>query len=450
MTATRLLKGATIVLAVAAWLVAAALLWRTKVPADLHRPRLGAAAFFSASELHRAARYSSVGQLLFLLGVGMQLAVLAVLALLGRRLTRGFALGEVGAGVMIGVAASLFVTLATLPVGLLGLWWDRRYGISKQEYWSYVVGQWGSVLARTATVAIVLAVVMSLARRFARGWWAIVAPMFVIVGAVFVLVGSLLAPIGTHPIPDRRIAAAVERLEQREGVPDTKVRVDRVSGETRAVNGETTGLGPTTVVILWDTLFRSHLSDRAIEFVTAHELGHAARRHIWKGLGWGLLFTVPLTFLLAAATRRRGGLHRAEVVPFALFVASALGFTAMPLENVVSRRYESEADWMALQSTRDPGAGREAFRSFTQIDLAQPNPPGWSYVVLDDHPTVMQRLAMTEAWSARTSRLRFRATSPPLRPVRTGRTGKAGTASRSASQAVPRYRSRAGRSRAGS
>jgi STE24 endopeptidase len=402
MTATRLAKGATIVLAVAAWLVAASLLWRTKVPGNLHLPHLDASAYFSQSQLHRAARYSSVGRLLYLLAVVVEIAVLGVLAILGRRLARGFALGEIGAGVMIGVAASLFVTLATLPVGLVGLWWDRRYGIAKQDYWSYVVGQWSGILVRTATVAIVLAVVMSLARRLPRGWWAVVAPLFVLVGAFFVVVGGLLAPIGTHPIRDPQVAAAAERLERREGVPGTKIRVDKVSSETRAVNGETIGVGPTTVVILWDTLFRSHLSDGAIEFVTAHELGHAARRHIWKGLGWGVLFTVPLTFLLAEATRRRGGMHRAEVVPFALLVAFVLGLLATPAENVVSRRYESEADWMALQATRDPAAGAEAFRSFTRIDLAQPNPPGWSYVVLDDHPTVMQRFAMARAWSART------------------------------------------------
>jgi STE24 endopeptidase len=144
------------------------------------------------------------------------------------------------------------------------------------------------------------------------------------------------------------------------------------------------------------------LSARAIEFVTAHELGHAARRHIWKGLGWGLLFIVPLTFLLAEATRRRGGLHRAEVVPFALLVVFVLSLLTRPLQNVVSRRYESEADWTALQATRDPVAGREAFRSFTLIDLSEPNPPGWSYVLLDNHPTVLQRIAMTRAWARTT------------------------------------------------
>jgi hypothetical protein len=66
---------------------------------------------------------------------------------------------------------------------------------------------------------------------------------------------------------------------------------------------------------------------------------------------------------------------------------------------------------MALQATRDPRAGREAFRSFTRIDLAQPNPPEWSYVLLDTHPTVIQRIAMTEAWEARTSRRRSGGTS---------------------------------------
>src|SRR6267142_150350 len=202
MTATRLLKGGTIVLAAAVWLVAAALLWRTKVPADLNLPRLDASVYFSASQLDRAARYSSGVRALFLLGAVVELIVLTILALLGRRLARGFALGEIGAGVMIGVAVSLFVTLTTLPVGLLGLWWDRHYGISRQGYWSFVLGQWGGVLGQTATVAIVLVVVMSLARRFPRAWWAIVAPIFVLVGAVFVVVGALLAPIGNQPIRD--------------------------------------------------------------------------------------------------------------------------------------------------------------------------------------------------------------------------------------------------------
>jgi STE24 endopeptidase len=398
MTATRVLKGATLVLLTAVWVAAALFLWRTKVPDDLHLPKLSAAAYFSAAERHRADHYDSISTLLYLTAVAVELAILVVLAVLGRRLARGFALGQIGAGVMIAIAANLFVWLAALPIGIVGQWWDRRYGISRRGYGSFVAQQAVGLAVQTATVAIVLAIVMLIARALRRRWWLVVAPLFVAVGAGLVVVFALVATVQTHKLRRPQVAAAVLKLAAREGVPQVKVRVQDVAGDTRAVNAETTGIGSTTVVVLWNTLFKSRLSNGAVEFVAAHELGHAARRHVLKGVVWGLLFSVPLTFLLAELTRRRGGIHRAEVVPFALLASAVLGLLSTPLQNVVSRRYEAEADWMALRATRDPAAGREAFRSFAKIDLAQPNPPTWSYVLLDDHPTVMQRLAMTDAW----------------------------------------------------
>ena len=72
-----------------------------------------------------------------------------------------------------------------------------------------------------------------------------------------------------------------------------------------------------------------------------------------------------------------------------------------PFGNAVSRRYEAEADWTALQTTRDPDPAESMFKKFTVYDLVQPNPPGWSYVWIDNHPTVAQRVAMARAWKAR-------------------------------------------------
>ena len=386
---------------VAAWLVAAAFLWRTKVPGDLHLPRLSPADFFSAAQRRRAEHYDSIATLLYLLGIAVELAILVVLALLGRRLARGFALGQIGAGVMIAVAANLLVWAGALPIGIVGQWWDRRYGLSRRSYGSFVTQQAIGLLVQTATVAIVLAIVMLIARRLQRRWWVVVAPLFAAVGAGLVVLFAVIASASAHKLHEPRVAPAIEHVAAREGVPQTKIRVQDVSDETRAVNAETTGLGPTTVVLLWNTLFKSKLSDRAIEFVAAHELGHAARRHVLKGVAWGLLFSLPLTFLLAALTWRRGGIHRAEVVPYALLVSAVLGLLSTPLQNVVARRYEGEADWLALQATHDPAAGREAFRSFTRVDLAEPDPPWWDYVLLENHPTVIQRIAMTKAWERR-------------------------------------------------
>jgi STE24 endopeptidase len=73
------------------------------------------------------------------------------------------------------------------------------------------------------------------------------------------------------------------------------------------------------------------------------------------------------------------------------------------LNNAISRHLEAEADWMALRTTRDPAAAERLFRHFTQDDFAEPSPPTWDYLVLEDHPTVLQRIAMAEAWKRRES-----------------------------------------------
>ena len=84
-----------------------------------------------------------------------------------------------------------------------------------------------------------------------------------------------------------------------------------------------------------------------------------AHRHIWKGLAWSLLLTLPAFLVVEWATRRRGGLQRPELVPYALLVLALVGLVITPFGNAVSRRYEAEADWSALQATHDPALGGE-------------------------------------------------------------------------------------------
>jgi STE24 endopeptidase len=72
-----------------------------------------------------------------------------------------------------------------------------------------------------------------------------------------------------------------------------------------------------------------------------------------------------------------------------------------PLQNAFSRRLESEADWIALQTTHDPHAAIGLFRGFTRISLANPTPPGWENQLFGDHPSIIRRIEMAEAWKAR-------------------------------------------------
>jgi STE24 endopeptidase len=401
MTATRLLKAGAIILFAALWFVAAALLWRTRVPADLHLPQVDPKNYFSARLLDRAADFEGVLRLSFLVGLVLELATLLVLVFVGRRIAEGFELGRVGTGVMVGAFTTLMLWAVGLPVGFFDLYWRRHYGISRQGYVDWALEQWPSLLGQVVGLTILLTVLMLLAGRWRRYWWVAAAPLVVGITAALVFVIPAVERLGTHPVRDAALSAQIGRLADDEGVSGTKVRVQKVSDDTRAINASASGFGPTTVVLLWDTLFNGRLSDRAIKVVVAHELGHVSRRHILKGIAWSALLFVPLMFVLAETTRLRGGMHRPEVVPFALLVLTVLGLALSPAVNLVSRRYEAEADWMALEATRDPAAAREVFTKFTELDLAQPRPPAWSYVMLENHPTVVQRIGMANAWAQR-------------------------------------------------
>jgi STE24 endopeptidase len=156
-------------------------------------------------------------------------------------------------------------------------------------------------------------------------------------------------------------------------------------------------------VVLWDTLFEHRFSRAEVGVVIAHELGHIAHGHLLRRVGWLLLFLLPATALVARVTRRRGGLARPEAVPLALLVFVVLQLATLPLWTLVSRHEESEADWSALQATRDPVAARSAFEELATTSLSDPDPPSWAYVLYGNHPTIAQRIAMTQAWQAGSS-----------------------------------------------
>ncbi len=130
----------------------------------------------------------------------------------------------------------------------------------------------------------------------------------------------------------------------------------------------------------------------------AHELGHLAHTHIWKGVGWYALLAFPLAYLLSLVARRRGGMGVPEAVPLVLLAYVILQLAASPLQNVVSRHMEAEADWSALRATHDPAAGRKLFQLFASQTKDDPSPPWWDYVFLEDHPTLLQRIEMTQYW----------------------------------------------------
>jgi STE24 endopeptidase len=370
----------------AAWAVAAWLLWRSSLPA-YHLPHLAERGLFPGVVLRRAQHFSGVERLFWIGQTVTQLVVLALYARYGVRWTRESAAGPIGTGMLLGMIGFALVWAAELPFSVLEIWWHHRYGLGG-SYVQATIGNWFALGAKFVALAVALVIAMGLARvrRIGNRWWLPAAPVFVGITTLLAFVGPWLLGGTTFRAP---YVTKLERIEH------VHVPVKVLSGFSEP-NAFSTGLGASRRVFLWKAIVEPPFTPRLDRFVLAHELGHLAHNHIWKSIGWYALFALPLAYLLSLAARRRGGMGVAEAVPLVVFVYVVLQLAVLPLRNVVSRHMEAEADWSALRATHDPAAGRDLFRLFVGQARDDPDPPWWDYVFLESHPTLIQRIEMTE------------------------------------------------------
>jgi STE24 endopeptidase len=152
-------------------------------------------------------------------------------------------------------------------------------------------------------------------------------------------------------------------------------------------------------VVLYDTLLSSGGDDETL-FVVAHELGHQRENHVLKGLALsslGLLVGFGLLRLLAGWKGLwdwggADGISDLRALPLLLLFATVLGVLLLPIQNTVSRSFETRADDIAFELTEDPGVAIRSFRRLAFSNLADLRPPDVAVLWLFTHPPIPERI----------------------------------------------------------
>jgi Zn-dependent protease with chaperone function len=382
--------------------VCAWLLLDTVVPAGLQLPPVDVDAVFGTAVVREAVRIERFFLVTWVLSQVALFATLWVYARRGQGLARESAAGPIGTGMLLGMLGLGIVWLVELPFTLLDVWWARRHDLTESGYVDWALEHWVELGAEFVAICLALLVVMFLARRLGELWWIPGAFVFLAIGTAFAF-GQPYLITDTTPLRDPGLRRSAREFERKQGVSNIPVSVEDVSGTTSQANAYAVGFGSSRKVVLWSTMVDGSFSDAEVRVVLAHEIGHHSSRHIPKSLAWFGLFALPSAWVLMRTTRRRGGMGEAAAVPLALLVVAAIQLALAPAQSWISRRMEAEADWKALQTTRDPESARGLFREFSETSLGDPSPPTWAYVLLQTHPTLAQRVAMADAWAARQS-----------------------------------------------
>ncbi len=381
----------------AAWAAAAWWLWQTSVPAGLDLPEVAADEVLAQPQLDEARDFERFLRWSYVVSAVVLVGAFAVYARYGVRFAKESAAGRIGTGMLLGMLGLAIVWLVLIPFGILDLWWQRRHDVSELGYVDWILLNWFALGSEFLFVCLALLIVMGLAGLIGNWWWIPGALVFVGLATLFTFISPYLIP-AQRDAP-RGIVREADRLAEEQGLPPIPVRIQKVDA-WESPNAAATGLGPTRRVILWNTLVR-RFDREEVRAVLAHELAHHSRNHLWKSIAWYALFALPGAFLIAWATKRRGGMRDPAAVPLALLVLVVLQLVALPAQNAITRNLEAEADWVALETTEDPEAVAQLWRGFADEALVDPSPPTWSYLLLDTHPSMAKRVAMAEAWRER-------------------------------------------------
>jgi STE24 endopeptidase len=373
-------------IALAVWLWTSA-----ELPAS--PPAVPASAVFSHAQIQRAQDYRGPGYLLALAALAIQLVLAWLIAWRGR--ARAARLPAVVAA----VAVAAVIIGSALPIQ----YWEhlraRDVGIDLRSGWGWAYDAGLQTVLQVLAVAAVYALARPAHRRFGPLGVGLVAWLAV---AMLTLVQPLVIDplfVSTRPLPAAAAAQAAE-LERRMDAHPRSITVGDASSRTSAENAQVDGLGPTVRIVVDDT----SLAERPdqLRALLAHELGHVKRRHTLAGVLWFGVIGLPAILLaLAAAGRLSGGRPwSAGSVPVVLACALTAATLLLPVENLVSRRIEAEADWVGLRATRDPAGMESLDRQLALSGLSNPDPPGWAVWLLFDHPPVMERIAVARAYGS--------------------------------------------------
>jgi STE24 endopeptidase len=369
----------------------------------------------SPDQLDRAESFAAALRPASLASLVLGLVVAGVFGLtrLGARLVRAVA-APFGGGwvwqVLLGVVAlSLIGRLLTLPLSAYGEVVRHRYGLSTRSWGLWLRDVAVSFGINTGLTALTVLVLIWLARRAPRTWWAWAGAG----AAGLVVVGSFLWPVLIEPAFNRFTPMAAGQLRsdllhvaEENGTPVQDVLVSDASRRTTALNAYVSGFGSTRRIVVYDTVL-DRLPDDQIESIVAHELGHVAADDVLTGTLTGALGTgagvAALGWLLGSARllRRAGADSPGDprVVPLLLFLFAVGTLVSTPVQNVVSRHIEARADVHALDLTADPDAFVAMQRDLAATNLAEPDPPALWQWFFGSHPTTAQRVALAQDWT---------------------------------------------------
>lgn len=365
--------------------------------------------YFSDDQIEQGQTFASQHRWIFWANALAQLTLMVYLAFtpLGKRLylaTGAWVHGHWFTQLLL-LGGIYFVAsaLVGLPFRLAHYFVNVHWEMTQQPLLSW----FGDYLLGLVVMAILDGVMISafyaIMRALPELWWIAAG----VGGAVFALIVAFILPVVIAPLFNtltpigqtewKSLEPRLRELGKRVEITPASIYVVDASRQSNAGNAYYSGLGSSQRIVVYDTFLKNAEGDE-IETVIAHEMGHWWEGHIFKGiLIGGAALTIGLYGLFRYLNMLvEAGTLRAAGDPAGLFRVILLAHLAfavtLPIQNYVSRRFEREADAIALNLSKKPLAFKAAEIRLATQNKANVAPSRFNVLLFATHPPVVERI----------------------------------------------------------
>ncbi len=303
----------------------------------------------------------------------------------------------------------LFVGITGLAAGIIffpvnyytEFYLEHKDDLSNQTFFKWILEDLKSLLVSLAIGIPVLLIFFYSLNRFGQLWW---LPFAIILFVISVLLARIvpvfILPLfyKITPLEDEDLKNRIQKLAIEAGIKVENVFKFNMSKNTKKANAAFTGIGKSKRILLGDTLLENYSADE-IETVIAHELGHYKRKHIIKNIFIGtassflMLFSIAALYNLSLSWFGFTSIVQIAALPLLSLWAMIIGLILSPLSNMLSRKFEYEADGYAVEATNKKDAFISTLEKLTDQNLGDKDPHPFVEWFFYSHPSIKNRVA---------------------------------------------------------
>lgn len=284
---------------------------------------------------------------------------------------------------------------------------EHKYDLSNQTFIKWIWEDVKTMLVSGVIGIPVLLIFFYSMNKFNLLWWLPFAIILFVISVILArIVPVFILPLFYKivPIENEDLKNRIQALAKDAGIKVENVYKFDMSKNTKKANAAFTGIGKSKRILLGDTLLESYTTDE-IETVIAHELGHYKRKHIIKNIFIGTassfltLFLIAYLYNLSLSWFGFTTIVQIAAIPLLSLWAMIISLILNPLSNMISRKFEYQADEYAIISTNKKEAFISTLEKLTDQNLGDREPHPLVEWFFYSHPSIKNRVAAIRNFS---------------------------------------------------